>query len=111
LLDHIGLAVSDINRSKAFHKGAVRPLGLGLVMEVTAQETGADAHAGFGDTGKPFFWIGTGHRPKGGTHAACGATTPAGGRVLSAAIESGGRDDGPRDQGRTTTRVITAHSC
>lgn len=39
-------------------------------MEVTAAETGGEAHAGFGVEGKPFFWIGTGGRPKGGTHVA-----------------------------------------
>ncbi len=70
MLDHIGLAVADMDRSKAFYEAALRPLGLGLVMEVTAAETGGEAHAGFGADGKPFFWIGTGTKPKGGTHVA-----------------------------------------
>jgi len=28
-------------------------------MEVTAEQTGKDAHVGFGANGKPFFWIRT----------------------------------------------------
>ena len=39
-------------------------------MEVTADETGGDAHAGFGKDNKAFFWIGGGGKPKGGTHVA-----------------------------------------
>jgi catechol 2,3-dioxygenase-like lactoylglutathione lyase family enzyme len=96
MLDHIGLAVSEINRSKAFYEGALKPLGLGLVMEVTAQETGADAHAGFGGAGKPFFWIGTADRPKGGAHVAFATQTRAEvDAFYRAAMASGGRDNGP----------------
>ena len=62
MLDHVGFAVSDFSRAKAFYEAALRPLGLSLVVEVTAEETGADAHAGFGAAGKPFFWIGNGEK-------------------------------------------------
>ena len=68
MLDHIGLAVAEFDRAKAFYRAALKPLGLGVVMEVTAEETGGDAQAGFGDEGKPFFWIGAGAKPKGGAH-------------------------------------------
>ena len=95
MLDHIGLAVSDINRSRAFYKAALKPLGIGVVMEVTAEQTGADAHAGFGDEGKPCFWIGTGAKPKGGTHVAFAAATRAAVDAFHrAALEAGGRDNG-----------------
>jgi catechol 2,3-dioxygenase-like lactoylglutathione lyase family enzyme len=95
MLDHIGLAVADMDRSKAFYEAALKPLGLGLVMEVTAAETGGEAHAGFGAQGKPFFWIGTGARPKGGAHVAFAAETRAEVEAFhKAALAAGGRDNG-----------------
>jgi catechol 2,3-dioxygenase-like lactoylglutathione lyase family enzyme len=51
MLDHVGFAVSDYERSKAFYAEALAPLGLTLLMEPVAQA------AGFGKDGKPFFWI------------------------------------------------------
>lgn len=96
MLDHIGLAVADIDHSGAFYEAALKPLGLTVVMEVTAAETGGEAHAGFGADGKPFFWIGTGARPKGGTHVAFTAGDRAAVDAFHrAAIAAGGRDNGP----------------
>jgi catechol 2,3-dioxygenase-like lactoylglutathione lyase family enzyme len=95
MIDHIGLAVADMNRAKAFYEAALKPLGIGVVMEVTAEETGADAHAGFGVEGKPFFWIGTGRKPKGGLHVAFIARTRAEVDAFHrAALTSGGHDNG-----------------
>jgi catechol 2,3-dioxygenase-like lactoylglutathione lyase family enzyme len=95
MLDHIGIAVSDFARSKAFYQGALKPLGLSMVMEVSAEESGDETQAGFGASGKPFFWIGTGARPRGGTHVAFTADTRA---VVDAfhraALAAGGRDNG-----------------
>ena len=75
MLNHIGVSVADFERSKAFYQAALKPLGLSLVWEITAAETGADAHAGFGTPDKAFFWLGTGAKPKGGTHVAFTAGT------------------------------------
>ena len=95
MLDHIAFSVADFARSKAFYEAALKPLGLAAVMEVTAEETGADAHAGFGVPGKPFFWIGTGAKPKGGTHVAFAAETRAEVDAFHrAALAAGGRDNG-----------------
>jgi catechol 2,3-dioxygenase-like lactoylglutathione lyase family enzyme len=95
MLDHISLAVADFDRARAFYRAALKPLGLGVVMEVTAEETGGDAHAGFGDEGKPFFWIGTGANPTGGAHVAFAAQTRAEvDAFYAAAIAAGGRDNG-----------------
>ena len=91
MLDHIGLAVADVKRSKAFYEAALKPLGLGVVMEATAAQTGAEAHAGFGEVGKPFFWIGTGAKPKGGTHVAFAAETRA---QVDAFFSAAGKDNG-----------------
>jgi catechol 2,3-dioxygenase-like lactoylglutathione lyase family enzyme len=96
MLDHIGLAVADWNRSKAFYEAALKPLGIGVVAEVTAAETGGDAHAGFGEGNKAFFWIGSGAKPRGGTHVAFTAETRAQvDAFFSAALAAGGKDNGP----------------
>ena len=52
-LDHIGINVSDYERSKAFYGKALAPLGMSLVMEYGKA-------AGFGRDRKPDFWVGQG---------------------------------------------------
>ena len=95
MIDHIGVSVGDIGRAKAFYLSALKPLGLGVIMEVTPQETGGYAGAGFGAERKPFFWIGTGSKPKGGTHVAFTAETHAEvDAFYRAAMGAGGRDNG-----------------
>jgi catechol 2,3-dioxygenase-like lactoylglutathione lyase family enzyme len=95
MIDHMGVAVADMDRAKAFYLNALKPLGIGIIMEVSAQETGGDAHAGFGADNKPFFWIGTGARPKGGTHVAFTARSRAEvDAFYRAAMAAGGRDNG-----------------
>ena len=59
MLDHIGLDVSGFERSREFYRQVLATLGASLLMEVTAEQTGDGAHAGFGIDGKPSFWIGT----------------------------------------------------
>jgi len=54
LLDHVGVPVSDFERSKRFYAQALSPLGYELIMEPSASA------AGFGRRGKPDFWIGQG---------------------------------------------------
>ena len=95
MIDHIGVAVADMDRAKAFYISALKPIGVGVVMEVSAEETGAEAHAGFGADGKAFFWIGTGAKPKGGTHVAFAVGTRAEVDAFHlAAVAAGGRDNG-----------------
>jgi catechol 2,3-dioxygenase-like lactoylglutathione lyase family enzyme len=52
-LDHVGFAVADYQRSKAFYEQALAPLGLKLLMEFSG------AAAGFGrdDGGRPSFFL------------------------------------------------------
>jgi catechol 2,3-dioxygenase-like lactoylglutathione lyase family enzyme len=57
MLDHVGFGVSDYDRSKAFYREALAPLGIALLLEPVA------AAAGFGKDGKPFFWIEARGRP------------------------------------------------
>ena len=95
MIDHIGVAVSNMERAKAFYLNALERLGIAVVMEVTAEQTGADAHAGFGKDNKAFFWIGGGVKPKGGTHVAFTAPTRADvDSFYRAALAAGGRDNG-----------------
>jgi catechol 2,3-dioxygenase-like lactoylglutathione lyase family enzyme len=87
-LDHVGLDVSDYERSKAFYEQALAPLGLRLMLEHPGV-------AGFGDE-YPFFWIGErGQGPDSGTHVAFRvddrATVDA---FHDAALAAGGRDNG-----------------
>ncbi len=96
MLDHTGIAVSDLDKSKTFYVKALEPLSISLVMEVTAEQTGDGAHAGFGKDGKPFFWIGSGGRPSGPAHFAF--TAKSRDEVVAfhrAALAAGGKDNGP----------------
>jgi catechol 2,3-dioxygenase-like lactoylglutathione lyase family enzyme len=96
MIDHIGFAVSNLQRSKAFYVNALRPLGISVIMEVSAEDTGGDAHAGFGKDDEAFFWIGGGAKPKGGTHVAFAALTRADvNSFYHAALAAGGLDNGP----------------
>ena len=95
MLDHIGFAVSDFERSLAFYKKALKPLGFGLVMEVPREATGGEAHAGFGRDGRPQFWIGTSKGLAGRLHVAFAARNRADVDAFhAAAIRAGATDNG-----------------
>src|SRR5579864_9135057 len=91
-LDHVGFAVADYPRSKAFYEQALAPLGMTLLMEFSG------AAAGFGkdDGGRPAFFIEAHGEPvRGRLHIALKAETR--GHVdafYTAAIEAGGIDNG-----------------
>ncbi len=51
IIDHIGVAIKDYDRSKAFYEKVLAPLGISLVMEWSGW-------AGFGKDQKPEFWMG-----------------------------------------------------
>ncbi len=97
MIDHMGIGVSDFDKSKAFYDAALAPLGIAVVMSVSAAETGNFAHAGYGEAGKPDFWIGGG-RPAGEkTH--CHVAFVAKDRAMvrafyAAAMAAGGVDNG-----------------
>jgi catechol 2,3-dioxygenase-like lactoylglutathione lyase family enzyme len=52
MLDHVGFPVSDYARSKAFYLRALAPLGYGLAMEVSPEQTGGGSQGGFGPPGR-----------------------------------------------------------
>ena len=96
MLDHVGFAVSDAGRARAFYEQALAPLGIGLIMTVKPEQTesGGTAH-GFGSDGKPYFWVGDNERVGEGTHVAFAVDTRD--RVdafYAAALAAGGTDNG-----------------
>jgi catechol 2,3-dioxygenase-like lactoylglutathione lyase family enzyme len=104
MIDHIGMPVGDIARATEFYRKALAPLGYGVVMEVSAEETGHGAAVGFGapgeaedfQSGKPSFWIGEGNRLGEHVHVAFVAASRAGvDAFYRAALDAGGKDNGP----------------
>jgi catechol 2,3-dioxygenase-like lactoylglutathione lyase family enzyme len=97
MLDHIGLAISDIRRSEAFYSAALAPLGITKLYEYGPERTDSGGTAiGFGKDMMPFFWIGDNERVGEGTHVAFNAPNRAAvDAFYEAAIAAGGRDNGP----------------
>ena len=98
MIDHIGMSVRDIAGATEFFRKALAPLGIGVVMEVSAEDTGSGAAVGFGANWKPFFWIGGGFHPAGDQHIHVAFTAPSREAVdafYAAAIAAGGKDNGP----------------
>lgn len=95
MIDHLGFSVSDYERAKAFYAKALAPLDYSLIMEVTAEQTGHAAAAGFGANGKPDLWFGAEGAMNKPVHIAIlakdRATVDA---FYKLAIAAGGRDNG-----------------
>jgi catechol 2,3-dioxygenase-like lactoylglutathione lyase family enzyme len=91
ILDHIGIKVSDFERSKAFYREALGTLGIGLLSDLTF---GGDRIAGFGKE-RPTFWISNGLSTRGETHVAFTAASRAEVQAFySVGLSMGGRDNG-----------------
>jgi catechol 2,3-dioxygenase-like lactoylglutathione lyase family enzyme len=90
MLDHVGFAVGDYERSKAFYARALAPLGIALLLEPAGQA------AGFGKDGKRFFWIEAQGRPvRGRLHVALEvADRDTVDAFYAAALEAGAPDNG-----------------
>lgn len=96
MLDHVGFAVADAERSKLFYQQALAPLGITLIMSVTPEQTqsGGTAH-GFGKANNPFFWVGDNERVGEGTHVAFTVDSRQDVEAFyEAALSAGGRDNG-----------------
>src|SRR4028119_641661 len=88
MLDHVGIPVSDFERSKRFYEQALSPPGYGLIRE---PRRGA---AGLGLSGKPDFWVFQGE-PGRAVHVAFAAEDRASVEAFyEAAIAAGGQDNG-----------------
>jgi catechol 2,3-dioxygenase-like lactoylglutathione lyase family enzyme len=88
VLDHVGIRVSDFEQSKRFFAEALSPLGYELLMEPSMSA------AGFGQQGKPDFWIGQGD-PGQPVHIAFAASDRASVDAFhEEALAAGGRNNG-----------------
>jgi catechol 2,3-dioxygenase-like lactoylglutathione lyase family enzyme len=88
MIDHVGYAVRNFARSRAFYTAALAPLGLAVVME------GAD-WAMMGRDGRPEFWFGIAGRPVNYLHLAFRAGSRAEVDAFwKAALGAGGTDNG-----------------
>jgi catechol 2,3-dioxygenase-like lactoylglutathione lyase family enzyme len=96
MLDHVGIAVSDIERSRAFYDRALMPIGINLLWTIAPEQTESGGTAiGYGSGGRPYFWIGDNERVGEGTHIAFRVRTRAEVDAFhAAALEAGGRDNG-----------------
>ncbi len=92
MIDHIGIAVSDLDRSLAFYTKALAPLGYELLRKFDIPD--GRSVAGFGIGGKPEFWIATGEVTQ-TIHVALRAAGRAQVRDFhAAALAAGGTDNG-----------------
>ena len=103
MIDHLGMPVSDLARATEFYLKALEPLGYGIVMQVSAEQTGHGAALGFGppgkaadfQSGKPSFWIGEGERLGAPIHVAFVASSrEAVDAFYRAGLAAGGKDNG-----------------
>ena len=97
MIDHIGFSVRDLARATEFYLKALSPLGIGIILEVSAEQTGGGAAVGFGANGKPFFWIGEGFRPASDQHIHVAFAAESREDVddfYAAALGAGGKDNG-----------------
>jgi catechol 2,3-dioxygenase-like lactoylglutathione lyase family enzyme len=95
MIDHTGIIVRNFEQSKKFYQEALAAIGYELVHEIPVSVTGSANVAGFGEGGKPDFWVTNGEPNKPPLHIAF--------RVKSrdivdafyaAAIAAGGSDNG-----------------
>jgi len=95
MIAHTGLSVSDFARSKAFYLAALEPIGYRMLMELTPEQTGGFAGAGFGVPPKADFWIGKGKPNDPPIHVAFRvASRELVDRFYQAGLAAGGRDNG-----------------
>ncbi len=95
MLDHTGVAVSDFERSRAFYRTALSPIGYELLAEFPAAVTGHADVAGFGEPPKPDFWINRGTPNRPAIHIAFRVQNRAAvDAFYAAALVAGGRSNG-----------------
>jgi len=96
MIDHLGISVRNHDESRAFYLAALAPLGIGVAMAVSKEESGAPSdYTGFGANGKPFFWIGEGTVMPGMHLAFVAQTRKQVDEFYRAAIAAGAKDNGP----------------
>jgi len=95
MIAHVGIIVSDIERSKKFYTAALKPIGYQMIREYGVTPARPAASAGFGHPPRADLWIYQGDPGKVATHIAFQVSS----RALvdafyDAAITAGGKDNG-----------------
>jgi len=90
VLDHVLIDVDDIGASRAFYEAALAPLGVAVASEP------APNMLGFGEAGRPYFWVMERDRPStANSHVCFGAPSRAAVDAFHAAgVTAGGTDNG-----------------
>jgi catechol 2,3-dioxygenase-like lactoylglutathione lyase family enzyme len=87
VIDHVVIGVDDIDVAKAFYQRALAPLGVELVLDLPG-------YVGFGDHGRPWFFVAT-REPTRRVHVAFAAADRATVDAFhAAALAAGGVDNG-----------------
>ena len=95
MIDHMGIAAADFTVSKPFYDACLAALDISIVMEVTPEQTGGYHGVGYGQDGKPVFWLGNGGPRGSGIHIAFTAKSRAQvDAFYAAALKAGGKDNG-----------------
>ena len=99
MIDHTGVIVADVARSRSFYEAALAPIGYAVLAEIPVAVTQSTDVIGFGEPPKPDFWISgaTAARPVNHPplHVAFRVTNRAQvDAFYHAAIAAGGRDNG-----------------
>jgi catechol 2,3-dioxygenase-like lactoylglutathione lyase family enzyme len=93
MIHHIDFPVTDFERSRAFYREALAPLGIGVVMDF--ERDNGQRLAGFGLPPDPTFWIRTGNGTGGKLHIAFLAQSRSAVDAFhEAALRAGGTDNG-----------------
>ena len=93
-MDHVGIAVDDLETALAFYDAALAPLGIRRLMSYGGQGA-SPSHVGYGNDAKPYFWLGWGEPVRGYVHLAFPAPDRhAVDAFYQAALKAGGRDNG-----------------
>jgi predicted lactoylglutathione lyase len=96
MIDHTGVNVSEIEKSKAFYLAALAPIGYRILMEFSKEVTGSASVVGFGEPPKADFWLAEGAPNKPEVHVAFRASSRKQvDEFYEAAMKAGGRDNGP----------------
>jgi catechol 2,3-dioxygenase-like lactoylglutathione lyase family enzyme len=95
MIAHVGILVSDIEKSKRFYTEALKPIGYQMLREYGVTSTRPAASAGFGQPPRADLWIYQGIASKTDVHIAFQVNE----RSLvdafyQAAIAAGGKDNG-----------------
>ena len=96
IIDHIGIAVGDYDKAKAFYQAVLAPLGIAPIKEVgPAEPGGSKRSSGFGRNAMPRFWIHSGG-PATPMHVAFSADTRDQVHAFyEGALAAGAVDNGP----------------